>query len=262
MKLSIIIVSYNTKKLLQDCLNSIIRNTQNLSYEIIVVDNNSTDQSPDMVKKKFSRVKLIKNARNLGFGRANNIGAQKASGEILLFLNSDTLVLGGTFKEMVKIFDQKSDVGVALPQLVTGEGKIQKGAFGLEPTLWNILTRINEDYSLRNSNQSQMVDWVSGAALFIRKKLFEKIGGFDPQYFMYFEDTDLCKRVRNLGFKIFYNADTKIIHLGGKSIKVTKDRKKIYYQSLEKFYIKHYSRIKLIILKIFLLPYKLIRHGI
>ena len=162
---------------------------------------------------------------------------------------------------MIKIFDQKSKIGVALPKLITGDGEVQKGAFGKEPTLWNILNRVNTTYSLRKPDQTQIVDWVSGASLFIRKKLFDKIGGFDPQYFMYFEDVDLCKKAKDAGYKIFYNPEVSITHLGGKSIALPKDRKVKYYDSMEKFYKKHYGKIRLVILKIFLLPYKIIRYG-
>ncbi len=238
---SIIIVNYNTKILLKNCLNSIFANCLLDDFEIIVVDNNSYDGSVEMLNNDFKdRVKIIANKENIGFGSANNQGAQIARGEYLFFLNSDTIIKNDILTPIKKFLEINKQVSIVAPRLLLKNGIEQKFAFGNFPTLLNLIFR-KIDIKKMDSNKSQEVNWVSGAALVIRKNIFKRIGGFDENFFMYFEDVDLCKRVQDLGYKTMILPQIFLVHLGGKSININIQRKKYYYASQDYFYKKHYG---------------------
>ncbi len=282
MKLSVIIVSFNTKDYLRQTLKSVFAEVRNIGssfLEVIVVDNNSTDGSPEMVGKEFPQVHLIESKVNLGFGGGNNEGARKAQGNYLLFLNSDTIVLKGALPKMLDFMEKHPEIGILTPKLVWEDRKTpQAGMIGLKPTLPKMilekpfklfknlvrkapfLNRLAQKISLDfwDFNQEREVDWVTGAALLTGRVLFEKLQGFDEKIFMYFEDVDLCLRAQKLGAKVFYYPDVTIVHLGGKSIQLSRDRKKIYYQSQDYFWSKHHSLLSAISLKIIRFPYFLI----
>jgi len=257
MKLSIVIVSYNTKKLLDNCLKSILAN--NFNCQIIIVDNNSSDGSPAMIRKKYSQITLIANKKNVGFGRANNIGAKKAKGEIIFFLNSDTIVPCGTLKKLVKFFNDHPQIGIIGPKVILKNGSLQPYSFGDDPTLYGLIK--SKLMKKRSWAKTKRVDWVTGAALAIRRQLFNDLFGFDENIFMYFEDNDLCLRARQMGFKVYLDAETSIIHLGGKSADDSKAKKDIYFQSQDYFFSKHYGLTGKLFLKLMRLPYRLIKNG-
>ncbi|MFC1651577.1 glycosyltransferase family 2 protein [Patescibacteria group bacterium] len=281
MKLSIIIVNWNTKDYLKQTLQSLFTTTKQLpssKLEIIVVDNNSEDKSTEMVKEKFPKVKLIESKINLGFGGGNNEGAKKATGDYLLFLNSDTIVLHQAIKKILWYLEERS-VGIMIPKLLLEDRKtVQSGLINYKPTVpkmilekpfklfkssvlkVNWLRKIAQKISLDfwDFDKLREVDWVTGAALVIRKPLFDEIGGFDEKIFMYFEDVDLCIRAKKKGAKIIYYPDAEIVHLGGKSIAKSKERKKVYYQSQDYFWGKHYSTLSAFLLKIIRFPYRAI----
>lgn len=257
MKFSIILVNYNTKKLLKDCIDSLIFNIKDVNYEIIVVDNNSTDGSIEMLENKYvNKIRLIKNNKNLGFGIANNLGAKIARGEYLFFLNSDIIAKEDILSGLAKIFESRPEIGILAPRLILPDGSEQKFAFGNFPSLAGlILGKIKKDTA---EKKYVKIDWVSGAALAIRKNLFDQVGGFDENFFMYFEDMDLCKRIGEAGYKIEVLPSVQVVHLGGRSIQKDGVRKKIYYESQDYFYKKHYGKLKLALLRFFRWPYKLI----
>lgn len=255
MKLSIIIVSYNTKDLLDHCLKSIYANTKNI--EVIVVDNNSIDGSVEMAEKKYPQVLIVKNKLNLGFGKANNLGAGIASGDIILFLNSDTLIKKETISKLLKFFEDNINIGVAAPKIILPTHQIQPYSYGSDPTVWSVI--LEKFKKPKNKIKTKRVDWVTGAALAIRREIFLALGGFDENIFMYFEDNDLCLRVRKYGFEVWVCSDAEIIHFGGMS-KTTSDRqKKIYFASQDYFFKKHYGLVGLFLLRLFRLPYKIIQ---
>jgi GT2 family glycosyltransferase len=274
-KLSIIIVSFNTEKLLEETIKSIYSSEKDNSFfEIIVVDNNSSDKSIKMVKEKFGQVKLIINSKNLGFGAANNLGAKNAKGEYLLFLNSDTIVQSEALTKMVDFFKKNKRVGILGPKLVLNSGKIQPYCIGYKSSLGQSFKnrfakclaklKINKKFLTRLSLEywdwlePRSVDWVTGAALMIRKNLFDKVHGFDEKIFMYFEDQDLCLKANQLNQETWVLPNAEIIHLGGKSIKLDNERKKYYYQSQDYFFKKHFGKFSYLLMKIISFPVRIL----
>ena len=254
IKFSIIIVSYNTKMLLGDCLWSIFGKLSG-DFEVIVVDNASNDGSQEMLKKDFAgSVKLIESKKNLGFGPANNLAAKQAQGEFLFFLNSDTILKQDILPGLADFLADNKDIGVVTPKLLLTDGREQLYAYGRFPTILNSI--IKSAGLVSHNNSWFTVDWVSGAALIIRRDLFERIGGFDEKYFMYFEDIDLCRAVYNLGFKAAVLPTVSLIHLGGKSLRQFGQRKAFYYQSQNYFYLKHYGWFRAIIMRLIRWPYR------
>jgi len=206
LDLSIIIVSYNTKDLLKECLISIYKNISQIKFEILVIDNNSQDGSPEMVEKEFSKVKLIKNRENKGFAAANNIGIKNSKGKYLLLLNSDTLVLPDSLEEMVKFMDRTPEAGVVGSKLLNPDGGLQSFGRGRK---------------LKQSREREIkeVTWVEGSCLMVRQEVVNEVGLMDENFFFYSEDMDWCRRIRLARWKIFVLPQAKIIHYGGGSIK-------------------------------------------
>lgn len=245
--LSIIIVNYKSLAQLKICLRSISEKMAALEHEVIVSNN---DTEPIQETLPGSNVKLLEINRNIGFGSACNIGAREARGKYLCFLNPDTKIISSDFKKLPEKFEIDQRLGIISPKLLTENGTSQHWSFGRDPTLWqtiknNLLPKKNFSRDLPFE-----VDWVSGAALFIRKNLFEKLGGFDENFFMYFEDIDLCKRAKRLSFKISIFPEFKIIHSGGESFENKKTQKKYYYASQDLYFLKHFGKFSHFLLKL------------
>ena len=260
MTFSIIIVNYNTKEFLHNCLNSVLGHSSAGELEIIVVDNNSSDGSLKMVRRNFSQnIKLIANKENLGFGPANNQGAKVAGGEFLFFLNSDTIIKKDIFTALKEIFLSRPRLAIAAPRLFLASGKPQPYAFGQFPSLAKLIWQRIWPYKQFNSPTNKVlypVDWVSGAAMVVRRNIFNQIGGFDENFFMYFEDIDLCWRVKQRGWQVAVCPEISLIHFVGQSAGGFKQRKKYYYQSQDYFFKKHYGRPAMYLLKIIRWPYR------
>jgi len=254
---SLIIVSFNTKEILKNALSSIFAYCPREMFEVIVIDNNSGDGSAEMLNNFFGdKIKLIINKHNAGFGAANNLGAKIARGEYLFFLNSDIIAKEDILSGLAKIFESRPEIGILAPRLILPDGSEQKFASGNFPSLADlILGKIKKDAAEKKYIK---IDWVSGAALAIRKNLFDQAGGFDENFFMYFEDIDLCKRVKDISYQVAVLPSITVVHLGGKSLKNDRQRKKYYYVSQDYFYKKHYGKLKLALLRFFRWPYKLI----
>ena len=220
---SIIIVNYNTHKLLRNCLLSIIENTKRCSYEIIVVDNASTDNSREIITE-FTSVKWIQSEVNLGFGKANNIGASEASGKYLFFLNSDTNLLNDAISIFYDFFEENNEneklgaVGAYLLDLNHNDN-LSYASFPSVSFEWKYLINKTLKKSDIQSKRNKEVDVVTGADLFIKKDTFQISGGFDPQFFMYYEETDLQFRLKKLHKKNVIIVGPLIIHLDGGSFK-------------------------------------------
>ena len=227
MKLSIIIVSYNTKDLLKNCLDSLQKFGIKQS-EIIVVDNASSDESVAMVKKSFSKVKIITNKKNTGFAVANNQGIKSSKGDYILLLNSDTLVKKGALSNLTSYIDSHPNVGIASPKLLNADGTIQP-AGGALPGLFNLITWFlfldhlpytSEFVDPYHQNQSQfyqktrLTGWVPGTAMLIRSDVIKKIGVLDEKIFMYAEDIDFCLRAQKAGYDIGLVSNSEVVHLG------------------------------------------------
>lgn len=228
MEVSIIIVNYNTIKLLQNCLHSILEKTSGLQYEIIVVDNSSTDGSPEMVKSNFPEVILVENKENMGFGRANNEGARHARGEYLLLLNSDTVLLNNAVWMMYTYSISHPKTGIcggnlysAAQRPATSFARVMPGLFTeIDSLLGGLFLRLRYGRNLYfnfTGKPMEINGFLSGADMMIRKDLFHSLTGFDPVFFMYYEETELTFRVRKLGRNIVSIPDAKLIHLEGAS---------------------------------------------
>lgn len=231
---SVIIVNYNVKELLGNCINSVLSSSGDLKLEIIVVDNNSFDGSADYINQKFKdypSVKLIESKVNLGFAKANNLGAKSANGRYLLILNPDTVVQEDTIEKTIQFYEKDTHAGVVSCKLVLPNGKLDLACRRSFPTpsasVYRILglskifpgSRTFARYNLTylDENETCEVEAVCGAFMLIRKDIYDNVYGFDEDYFMYGEDLDLCFRITNAGYKIFYFAGTSTIHFKGES---------------------------------------------
>lgn len=261
MDLSIVIVSFNTKKLLDDCLASVgrsLKETQ-LSYEVIVVDNVSTDGTREMLKKKYTWVQTIFNSENVGFGRANNQGMKKAVGEYIFLLNSDTIILNNAIAKLLSFAKQHPKTFVG-PKLLNLDRSVQTscGPFFSLPVVFAALFLRGDRIGLTrwSPNRTRGVDWVSGAALMGPKKLFMDNLFFDEKIFMYMEEIDLLYRAKKKGYKTLFYPRSVIIHLGsGSSTNKKKGPVLNIYRGVKYFYIKHHAPWKVRIL-LFLLKAK------
>jgi len=254
--LSIIVVNFNVKEFLKNLLDSIKKASQNFSLEIIVVDNASDDGSVEMIKDKFPEIILIENKSNLGFGKANNQGLKIAKGKFILLINPDTLVAEDTFVKMIDFFNANPDTGMAGCKILNPDGTLQLACRRSFPGPWTAFTKVTglstlfpksklfAKYNLTylDENQTYEVDAISGSFMMLRKEVYEKVGGFDEQFFMYGEDLDLCYRIQKAGYKIYYVHTTQIIHYKGESTKRSSlDETKIFYQAMHLFVKKHLS---------------------
>ena len=222
LKASVIIVSFNTRDLLRVCLNSLDETAGELAFEVIVVDNGSTDGSVEMVKEEFLEVNLIANKTNRGFGMANNQGIQIARGQYIVLLNTDTVVLPSALQKMLVFMDSQARIGAAGGLLLTENGQVQPsiGRFPriLEALQFHIgIRELPHQKACYYERQHLNVEYVSGAFIVLRCTVLERVGLFDEQFFFYAEEADLCLRIREAGFTIGYNPDARIIHYGGGS---------------------------------------------
>lgn len=292
MKLSIIIVNYNTPELVYECLKTIIRYVD-FSYEIILVENGS-DKNKRLSKEKVSFIfsgkgkkrqsneeslsipnsrtqqlsrsascqpttdyQLLTTPRNLGFGGGNNFGAKQAKGEYLFLLNPDTLIIDHSISRLLEFFEKHHEIGAVTPLLYQKDREtLQEGSYGPFQSLSTLIFRRRNLNSWQLSDSDTfLVDRISAAALMIKRSLFEKLNGFDENIFMYMEDDDLCKRITNLGYKNAVLKTAKIIHLEGQASN-TKTKKKFYYRSQSYFWRKHYGLLFTILMQIIRWPYK------
>ena len=233
MNLSVITVTWNSAKLISEQIDSVKNGCQNISFEEFVVDNASTDGTADLVKAKYPWVKLVDNKKNLGFSASNNIGAKMSGGEFLLFLNPDMRVEAGSLDKMVEWMINHKDVGLASCKLVDENGKLNIDAQPRRfPALFDQLAIILKLPHLFPSilnhymfvdfdaNKEQEVDSVRGSFMIMRREVFEKLGfAFDPRYFIWFEDVDICREVKKLGFKVMHTPIISCVDYIGQSFK-------------------------------------------
>ena len=249
---SIIILSFNTKDLLKSCLESIYKNVKGFEFEVIVVDNASTDATASVISNN-NAIKLIQNKENFGFSKGNNIGAQKAKGEYLLFLNSDTKIQDNGLKRMLEFFKEHSDIGIVGAKLTNVDGSSQLSTGNFYSIINTILMLFGGEQFVRFSpKEIQEVDWVSGACFMTRKDLFNNLGGFDEHFFMYIEDMELCYRVKKMGYKVYFYPQANILHVGEASSQRSFAIVHIY-KGLLYFYAKHKSYTQYIIIKTLLI---------
>lgn len=268
MKISVVIVSYNTKELLSDCLKSACISLQNIPSEVYVVDNDSKDETAEMVKTNFPHVKLIANTKNLGFSKANNQAINKVKGEYILILNPDTKLMPDTIEKMLKFMNKDDKIAVSTCRVELPNGQIDTDCRRHFPTPFRAFchfsgfsklfkgSKIFDQYYMGYipDNIDHEVDSCVGAFMLVRKSAIEKVGLFDEDFFFYGEDLDWCWRFKEAGYKIIYTPRAKIIHYKGASSgmkKTSKDVTKVNPQVKKKalkestramilFYKKHY----------------------
>ncbi|MBI5701362.1 glycosyltransferase family 2 protein [Candidatus Saganbacteria bacterium] len=204
--LSIIIVNTNNKKILQECLGSIFKNTHRMSLEVIVTDNNSKDGSQEMIKTLFPKVILIENKENAGFVKASNQGLRIARGRYSCLLNDDTITKDSSFDIMVEFMDKNQKAGACSPKLLNTDGTYQHQGSLFQKKFWESKIPVEIDFAI-------------GACLMLRREVIEKIGLMDENLFFYNDDLDWCKRIKKAGFRIFFIPKAEIVHYGGYSSK-------------------------------------------
>lgn len=257
MKLSVIVVNYNVKYFLEQCLQSVLSALEGIDSEVFVVDNNSVDGSVQMVKEKFPEIKLIANKENTGFSKANNQAIRESSGEYVLLLNPDTVVESDTFSKTIEFMDKHPEAGGLGVKMVDGKGKFlpesKRGLptpavafykiFGLSKLFPG--SRIFGKYHLGylNKNEIHEVEILSGAFMFMRRETLEKTGYLDESFFMYGEDIDLSYRIIKAGYKNYYFPKTRIIHYKGESTKKSSVNYVVtFYNAMIIFARKHFSQ--------------------
>lgn len=264
-ELSIIILNYNTSKLLRECLQSLPKRAD---YQVIVVDNGSTDDSAAMIRNNFPQVELITNKTNLGFTKGNNTARRKTSGDLVLFLNSDTKVYPDTLETMVKFMTNDPTIGISTCLTLLPNGEIYYACHRGFPTPWNSFcyfvglakvfpkSKLFAGYtaSYLPVNTVHEIDACSGTFLLIQKPLLDKIGWFDEDYYAYGEDIEMCYRVKELDYKVMFNPSVKILHYWGASSGLKSTSKDVTtaqkvnsrlwdqarYNAMKIFYTKHY----------------------
>ncbi len=253
MKLSVVIVSWNVKDYLLKCLESLYQNQVSAGFEVILVDNASADGTTDSVKPSFPHIKLVANTKNLGFAAANNQAIARSQGEYILLLNPDTIIHPGSLDVLIDFMDHHSDIGACGPKLLNPDGTTQRSvrAFpSFRAALYRhtafrsfgIFKNRYQQWRMKDFtyNQQADVDQLMGAALMLRKAVIDQVGKMDESFFMYYEEVDLCFRIKQAGWRIVFYPDAVITHLGGQSARqIPVDKQMMAMTSLLKFFAKH-----------------------
>jgi GT2 family glycosyltransferase len=237
-RVAILVVSFNTREMTLECLRSVVRETRDVTYEVLVVDNCSSDGSAEAIAAEFPELRLTRPAENLGFARANNLLAREARSEFLLLLNPDTIVRDRAIDRLVQFADAHPEAGIWGGRTLYGDGSLNPNSCWRHMTLWNTFCRTfglaalfrssplfnPESYGGWNRDTVREVDIVGGCFLLIRHELWRKLDGFHPSYFMYGEEADLCARARRFGARPLFDPDAAIVHYGGASETVRADQ--------------------------------------
>ena len=253
-QLSIVIVSFNTRDDLERCLESLTTNPPAVPHDIVVVDNASRDGSPDAVRARWPAIQVLVQSRNLGFAAANNVGIRATTGELVLLLNSDTLVPRGALDTLVARLRERTEAGVAGPRLVDAAGRVEL-SFGpmispvaeLRQKLVMLLHQrrfgpVSKRVE-RATSTERFVDWVSGAALLVHRRDAEAVGLLDERYFLYTEDVDFCAAIRARGRRVLFTPAATITHLRGRSRATAAAPMNVAYRRSQiAFYEKHHPR--------------------
>jgi GT2 family glycosyltransferase len=258
MKISVVIVSWNTKSFLLQCLDSIQRQYPADELEVLVVDNASSDGSPEAVRANYPTVKLICNEGNDGFAKGNNIGIRASTGDYLFLINSDVVVSNGCFESLVRHMDTHPEIGMLGPKILGVDNKIQRNCMGF-PSLWNTLCRAvaldslfprsrlfgSHFLTFWNFDDTRPVDVINGCFWVLRRSAVDEVGLLDERFFMYAEDVDWCKRFTQKGWQVVFFAEAEALHYGGASsanapIKFDIEMQRANYQ----YWTKHHSRVE------------------
>ncbi len=253
MQLSVIILNYNVRYFLEQCVLSVQKALKGIDGEIIVIDNASSDDSCEMMKTKFPHIKLIENAANLGFPKGNNIGVAQAKGDYVCILNPDTVVAEDTFSKILNTKNWQLNIGIIGCKLIDGAGNFLPESKRGVPTPWVAFTKIFGLYKISNyfgkyyaqhlsENESGKVDILVGAFMMMKRELYLKVGGFDENCFMYSDDIDLSYLVLKTGKSNYYFHETSVIHYKGESTVRDGTYMKRFREAMQFFYKKHFKK--------------------
>lgn len=253
MDLSIVVLNYNGKEFLKGCFHSIFKNTKKIDFEVILVDNASTDGSVEYIKKEFPKVKIIENKENVGFAKGNNIGVSMASGKYIIILNNDTIVLPDAFNNLVHFMEKQSKKTLATGKVLNFDGSLQLNCSKLPTFLKEYLNftlcKVKgpnplSKYRNWNSNLINKVEMVSGAFFIIEREEMMNLGGFDERIFIFYEDADLCFRFLKNGGQILYYPNSVIKHYWGGFFRPLKlEGLSISYRSVLYYFSKHFGKM-------------------
>ena len=234
--ISVVVVSFNTRDLLRDCLTALRMETEGITNEVFVVDNVSRDGSAEMVEAQFPEVKLIRSSVNLGFGGANNQAFKVATGRFIVLLNSDAFLEPMALRRSIAYMDANSRIGLGGARLIGADGSWQASCRMFPSPLNDFLSLSGlaakfpksrflgrQDHTWANQDEPADADWVPGAYSVIRRSVLDEVGHFDEQFFLYYEEVDLCKRIKRAGYTVRYWPDVVVVHLGGESSKTITD---------------------------------------
>lgn len=245
--LSVVIVNWNTKELLSQCLRSVYETIHDCSFEVFVVDNGSYDGSPQMVREKFPEVHLIENGENLGFAKANNIAMQLCQGRYLLLLNSDAALTQNAIAILLKAAGEHPNAGILGPTLIFPDGRIQRGYGGLPTLKSELVSLVGLDKLLKNRKAAGPGEdvvpagFVDGACQVVRRSSLDQIGLFDERFFFFSEEVDLCHRAHLGGWQVLHVPAARVIHVGGGSTVSSAARTLQLYRAKLQYFDKHYG---------------------
>ena len=256
MKLSIVIICWNDRKVIIPCLRSIFQETQNVRFEVIVSDNGSTDGSLDEIRSQFPSVHIVENRANLGFSRGNNAGIRNASGDYILILNPDTIILDRALDKLVAFAEQHPDAGAFGCRVLNPDGSFQNPARPVPSLSGYLVAALNlrwlgrishsflsDVYPAWDGRTERAIGFQSGCCILFRSKLLKELGGFDERFFYHFEESDLCFRVWKADSSILFCPGSEITHLGGQSVGRFPIRFALEtYRSGYRFFYKHYGK--------------------
>jgi GT2 family glycosyltransferase len=249
--LSVVIVNWNTSELLIQCLESIFNAESSLTFEVVVVDNGSTDNSVQAVSNRFPQVRIIANDRNFGFAMANNQGIRIGNARYYLILNSDTIVRPGSLDKLVHYADEHLEAGMVGPKLLNMDGTLQE-SWAEFPSFWSEITGqpVRKRYPIGDPCFAYDVDSILGACMLVREEVVRSIGMLDEEYFMYSEEIDWCFRIKRGGWRIHYYPESEMFHIGGASASMNNLRQlSLLYQNKILFFSKNYGYFKSLLLR-------------
>lgn len=249
IELSIIIVTFNSEKYIRNCIDSIVKYCLDINYEIVIVDNNSIDNTVKIIEEGFKEIQLIESINNLGFAGGNNLGAKYCRGEYFLLLNHDTILLENIFV-ILNIFKKNMDIGALGIKMLNEEmnyvcsvGNFPKPHQLLKLSLFSIKSKEFINGNFEEPNKIRIVDWVSGAFLLTKKEYWNEVGGLDEKYFMYVEDVDFCKKLSLIGKSTVFLPSVSYLHFVGFNNKREKQLIKGYKIFSQKFFSKYERKL-------------------
>ena len=260
-QLSVIIVSYNTREMTLECLRVLAGELQAMAAEVLVVDNASADGSAAAIRAAFPDVRLLVSERNAGFGAANNLAFRQARGRYWLLLNTDAFPRPGAVRALLGFLEAKPDVGVVGPRLLYADGTLQQSCFRCTTPAYAWLENLGltklmrrapafDDYRAWDHASERDVDFVIGACLLLRREVYEQIGGFDERFFMYQEEADWEKRIKEAGWRVVFTPSAEVVHLAGASGKAEPARVSgHFFESLDKYMLKHHGMSGFLLLR-------------